>query len=78
MANHVENFLVEEGGLTIERCQKEGLKEYDPNQYIELETLGQGKIGIVKKCKFIPKHELHAVKFVNVQNKNMKRNLLKK
>ena len=67
MHDYVEKFLNEEGGLTIERCQQEGLKEYDPDQYIELETLGKGACGIVKKGKFIPQHELHAVKTVRMR-----------
>ena len=79
MHNYVEKFLNEEGGLTIERCQKEGLKEYDHNQYIELDTLGRGAYGMVKKCKFIPIHEFHAVKTVRIQgipHEKMKKNVV--
>jgi hypothetical protein len=67
MKEYVEEMLGEDGHLTIELCKEFGLKEYDPTQYYELETLGSGAFGVVRKCKYIPKHELHAVKTITIQ-----------
>ncbi len=64
----MEEFLDEEKELTVERCKNLGLKEFDTKEYIELDILGKGSYGIVKKYKFIPKHELHAVKTVKIKN----------
>ena len=66
MEEIVEEKLGKDGELTTKICEEFGLKEYDPAQYLELETLGSGAFGIVRKCKFIPQHELHAVKMVKI------------
>lgn len=67
MEEIVEERLGIKERLTIEICEQFGLREYDPTQYHELETLGSGAFGVVRKCKYIPRHELHAVKMVKIQ-----------
>ena len=67
MQEIIERKLGENGELSPKVCEEFGLSEYDPSNYIELETLGKGGFGIVKRCKFIPKHEFHAIKKVNMQ-----------
>ena len=67
MENIVKRTVGAPGELTIEICKQFGLTEFDPTKYIELETLGSGAFGVVKKCKYIPIHEFHAVKKVSIQ-----------
>ena len=64
MEEIIEELLGIDGLLTKNICEELGLKEYDPTMYLELEALGSGAFGIVRKCMFIPKHELHAIKTV--------------
>ena len=64
MQEIIERKLGENGELSPKVCEEFGLSEYDPSNYIELETLGKGGFGIVKSCKLIPIHEFHAIKKV--------------
>ena len=67
MEQSIEKMLKIDGILTVEACLKIGLKEYDPSLYHELEILGVGSFGIVKKCKYLPNHEFHAIKILKIQ-----------
>ena len=69
MRDFLYERLGESGQLTREICQEFGLKSYDPAKYHELETLGNGALGWVKKCKYIPIYEFHAVKTVDILTK---------
>jgi serine/threonine protein kinase len=68
--NEMEEIIssrIGKGGLTVEFCKEYGLREFDPSIYIELETLGEGAFGIVKKCMEIKNRELHAVKKMKIK-----------